>query len=532
MHYVFWEYYYGCKQEFMPKHTELFDLVKSLTKSEKRYFRLYTSLHTKGGVNKYVQLFDLIDRQKTYDEAALRRDCAGDIGISHFAEAKHYLYNSILKALHLYHLEQSVDSRIQMCIHQAEILYDKKLYEQFERMLSRALELAGHYSRGIYVLDILSLQYRTAVLEQGAPGVAERVENLFGEMTAVSIRLLNNVQYWQLQARFFFLNKSIGSPRSQEDYDRYQAIMSHELLQDESRALSPIARVYFYLTHSVYNEMVHNFDRAFYCQKKMLEIVEQTPAFSEPAFKAYIPALYNLCLFSSKAERYEEFFRWYPRLLAKTAEQRGVEGARTHIQALTLLPGIYTRAGEFDKALAALQDVEQAMAGFRGKHRVGMRILVDWMGFTVHFGLGRYNRCLDYLNIILDRRNPELSRDIHYAARLAFLIVHFELRNFDLLEYLLKSTYKYFLSQKRNNRFETAVLACIRDVLKSPAGDVGEHFRTLYGQIVPLQDDPLENAPFAHFDYIAWIRSKLEHRPFADIIREKKDAPRGAPLCP
>jgi hypothetical protein len=61
---------------------------------------------------------------------------------------------------------------------------------------------------------------------------------------------------------------------------------------------------------------------------------------------------------------------------------------------------------------------------------------------------------------------------------------------------------------------------------------MSDHFCRLYEQILPLRDDPAENAPFEHFDYLVWIRSKLENRSFADIVREKKGAPQGAPLCP
>ena len=46
----------------------LFELIKSLSKSEKRYFKLISSRHTIGDENNYVRLFDYIAKQDEYNE--------------------------------------------------------------------------------------------------------------------------------------------------------------------------------------------------------------------------------------------------------------------------------------------------------------------------------------------------------------------------------------------------------------------------------------------------------------------------------
>ena len=51
---------------------DLFQLVKSLSQSEKIYFKKYTSLHVLGGVNNYILLFNVIEQQKQYDETLIK----------------------------------------------------------------------------------------------------------------------------------------------------------------------------------------------------------------------------------------------------------------------------------------------------------------------------------------------------------------------------------------------------------------------------------------------------------------------------
>lgn len=50
----------------MKPSVELFNLIKSLTKSEKRYFKLTSTLQS--GEKNYLRLFEAIENQKVYDE--------------------------------------------------------------------------------------------------------------------------------------------------------------------------------------------------------------------------------------------------------------------------------------------------------------------------------------------------------------------------------------------------------------------------------------------------------------------------------
>ena len=76
---------------------KLFHLVKSLSGSEKRYFKLFVSAKENGN-NKYEQLFDAIDTQAEFNDDALRLTIYGDepIETRKFSELKAYLYDLIL----------------------------------------------------------------------------------------------------------------------------------------------------------------------------------------------------------------------------------------------------------------------------------------------------------------------------------------------------------------------------------------------------------------------------------------------------
>ena len=78
----------------MKPSAELFDLVKSLSKSEKRFFKLSSSLQT--GEKNYLQIFDAIEKQSSYDEAALKKQFAKETFVKHFPSEKNHLLPRII----------------------------------------------------------------------------------------------------------------------------------------------------------------------------------------------------------------------------------------------------------------------------------------------------------------------------------------------------------------------------------------------------------------------------------------------------
>ena len=65
--------------------SNLHQLIKSLTKAEKRYFKVYSSRHTIGDKNNYQMIFDAIEKQTAYDEDAILRKFKNESFINKFS---------------------------------------------------------------------------------------------------------------------------------------------------------------------------------------------------------------------------------------------------------------------------------------------------------------------------------------------------------------------------------------------------------------------------------------------------------------
>lgn len=85
------------------KQDSLYTLVKSLTKNEKRFFRLHTKLFSKNKKSNYWALFEILDKMPEYDHALILKKVETFTEVKNFNQLKHYLKEQILEALTLFH---------------------------------------------------------------------------------------------------------------------------------------------------------------------------------------------------------------------------------------------------------------------------------------------------------------------------------------------------------------------------------------------------------------------------------------------
>jgi len=52
----------------------IFNIIKSLSMNEKRYFKIYYKQHVLNGQNKFVLLFDLIDQQTVFNDTSIKQE--------------------------------------------------------------------------------------------------------------------------------------------------------------------------------------------------------------------------------------------------------------------------------------------------------------------------------------------------------------------------------------------------------------------------------------------------------------------------
>lgn len=100
-------------------------------------------------------------------------------------------------------------------------------------------------------------------------------------------------------------------------------------------------------------------------------------------------------------------------------------------------------------------------------------------------------------------------------------MVHLERGDYDLLEHLPRSAHRYFITNRAGYRAEEAIIMFNKRVLRSGDGsELSALLRWLLQTIVPLRDDSFESLFLYWIDLVPWLRSKVDGRPYAELVRE------------
>ena len=133
---------------------ELFQLIKTLEKGEKRNFKLYVSRNISSDDLKIITLFDAIDKASFYDEEMILKKNPS-IQKQQLSNLKAHLYKQILASLRLIRNDQSIDIQLHEMLDHARILYNKGLYHQSLKILQKIKEIANNYHQMTFWVQAL-----------------------------------------------------------------------------------------------------------------------------------------------------------------------------------------------------------------------------------------------------------------------------------------------------------------------------------------------------------------------------------------
>lgn len=505
----------------MKPSNELHDLIKSLTKSEKRFFKLHSALQS--GDKNYLRLFDSIDKQKAYDEEAIKKQFAKETFIRHLPSEKNHLYKLILKALRAYHAESSVSGILKQEIKNIEILYQKALYVECNKLLHRAKRIARENERFYYWFELLN--WEKMLLEEAYESgeFTKDLDALIEEEREVIEKLRNLAAYHILYSKINYVFRSGGYVRTDEEHAMVEEISEHPLIKGKNTALSRRAATICYYTQGFCGWAKRDWKTSLEKFLRVKQILDENAPIKSDLPKRYIRTLHYIInaqieLFDLKSAA-ENI-----RLMRSLPGKDGFIGINIESQVFVASflseLRLLDRAGEHAKALELVPAVLEGMEEMGDRLHKENEIEFHYALALVHFGAGQVNKALFWLNKVLNENEPTLRQDIFTYARLFNLVVHYELGNFDLLEYIVRSTQRFLSKRQRAYQVEVTLIEHIKKLSRAqdPVAK-RDLFRSLRLELTPLLKDPNEGLVLKYFNVMAWVESNERGVPFSEVVR-------------
>lgn len=499
----------------MKPSNELFDLIQSLTKSEKRFFKLHSSLQS--GDKNYLRLFDAIDRMKEYDETALKKVFKGEKFIRHLPSEKNHLYRLILKALRAYHGENSISSILKQEIKNIEILYTKALFEECNKFLVRAKKLAVQHEKFYYLFELIN--WEKMLLEEAfEDGQFTRdLDSLIEEEREVIEKLRNLAEYHVLYSKINYVFRSGGYVRTEENKAIVDEIVNHPLIKGKNTALSKRAATICYYTQGFCNMANGDYKTALEKFKRVKEILDGVPHLKDDLAKRYVRTVSNIVNCHIDLAEYKEAEEMILFLRALPEKEEAFSSADISVNVFRnaglaqML--ISQKTGDYARGVKDAEELMKTLSELEGKMHKEHELTFFYQFAHIYFLAGQHNKALYWINKLLNDNENNLRQDVYSYVRLFNLVVHYELGNLDLLEYTLKSTARYLQRRGRDYPIEKVVLENMRKLIRAQNDESRRRiFQQFKEEMHASLKGPEDQVVLKYFDFFQWIDHKLDSK--------------------
>lgn len=491
--------------------------------SEQRYFKLYAQRHTIGAQNNYVKLFDAIREQKEYDEKKIVKQFRKESFIKRISSEKVYLYNLILKSMRSFREDALTENKLRGLLDDIRLLYDKGLYPQCEKLITKAIKLANQYEAFPEILYLLKWQRRLMEKKYYSDVKSEDIDELVTKVQKTADKINNLWLYNSVYSKMYLLYFKMGDIRAEYESNEFDAILANLPLKEEN-ALSYEAKNAFYNIHALYSLNKNKYDAETYYSKKRLELMESNLHQIKEEPIRYLGALYNYGFSSSQDEKYKEVLTVIKKIRSLPKKfGRNISEYDLFLYSYTLELTVYNNAGQFNKGTKIINAIEQGIKEFSSYISPERKTNFYYLICYACFGSRNYSKALEYSNYIMNQPLTNYLKIAHFYGRILNLIIHYELKSEGALPYYITSTYRFL--KKRNKVYK--IEACIMNFLrkKTPAinskKEMVAAFKELKNELVEISKDPFERKSLKYFDIISWVESKIENRPFAEVVMEK-----------
>ncbi|WP_317197459.1 hypothetical protein [Lutimonas saemankumensis] len=506
----------------MEKSDALFLLVKSLTKSEKRQFKLYAGRLGGNSEKNFIALFSILDKQEVFDEKQILAKT--NIKKQQLSNSKAHLYRQILVSLKLNPIHKNAKMQVREQLDFATILFNKGLHKQSLKVLDKAKSIALANEDTTLAFSIVELekvvesQYITRSLSSRADDLISQSKDL-GERTLMLSKLSN----LSLQLYSMLLKK--GYVSNDKDFEEVKTFFKKSLPEYDIKKLGLIEKLYLYKAYLWYSFIVQDFVAGYRYAQKWVdlfyynpEMKRTNPVFYLKGINYLLESLFliqHLTKFRSTLNFFEDELNHQNFLINENTESLAF--LYLYLNKINL----YFLEGNFNLGLDLIPEVLEEIESRRLKiddHHV----MVFYYKFaSLYFGASKYDQCIFYLDKIIKNRQLGMREDLLCFTRILNLVAHYEAGMDQNLEALIKSTYKFLIKMNELHLVQQRIISFLRNLSNIYPHELKNAFVELHKELKVFENHPYEKRSFMYLDIISWLESKIENVPVETIIKQK-----------
>jgi hypothetical protein len=499
----------------------LHQLIKSLSAPEKGYIKKHAMLHVIGEQNKYIKIFDAIDKQKVYDEKEIIRKFTGEPTLNNFAVAKNYLFKFIMKTLESYNT--NVKSELRSTLNQIEILYNKNLPHLAKKMIVKAKAVALEHELYEYMEELIDWEIILLVEEATPENYLLLVNKYFDELYESIEKKKTIIGYKHLYQKLRAKALYSGVARDDKDVAEFRQIAEEDKKNSKELLNTFNAKYYRNIMQANYLFMINDQKQAGEFLKKNVALLDENPHMLELKPFTYIGVLRNKAVNELSLLQFNDLFDTLKRMDDFVAKY-GHLNKNYELLTENLKLFVYIPTGQFDKALEIAKRVETLYSQLPPTRSLQKEKQLHHYALAyIYIGLEEYKLANHNINQLLHNTDLDFRSDLFCFAHILSMIIYFEMHDEDMMEKRIRSTYRLLLKRNKLYNFEKQIIAFFKSSqgkMRSSSGLTND-FIQLKESIESMAVDKIEKNALSLFDLISWLESKIEKKSFMEIKQKK-----------
>jgi len=460
----------------MVKSDALFELIKSMTTAEKRYFKNFTGgLHPKAELD-YHHLFDALEKQSREGEAYHEKQLLHDLGphweSKQLAVNKNYLYHSILRSLRYYHSEKTPRLQLKEWMIDIDLLYERGLSKDTLKYIRKAKKLASRYDYHLEYLE-LSLLERRIKRQRARKNTARIVQQLQKDCQAKLRHLDNQFEILDLYESVFLDVRNQNLTPHALDSLRLELERLLGQREDSLEQFSFEERIYYHLAYSMYYLFTRESTQRLYHLQQLLDYFEEHDHLLQDRQyqERYLSCLNNYINHCYLYQSGQELKQQIEKLRAFSPKGYSLQiQLSQYLYYAQML--YYFKEKDFAAVAAFGPDIEALL------HQYGDQINLK-RKLTFHINLAaayllenQYGQAQDQINLIINEPKFEIRRDIQMLSRIFQIILFYSQGNLDSAEYEVFKAMRYLKKFRNNNRTEKLIIGAFKKAIQQDRPDV------------------------------------------------------------
>ncbi len=499
------------------KKDKLYQIISSLSKPEKRYFKLHSNTSGVVEEKKYIKIFDILANMKYYDETKfLELLKEKKIDTRYLNGDKNYLYHQIIESLAQQQNNQTAHLKVRHYLNICNILYKKGLIKQALDYCTKAKKIAKDHELILLIPNIL-------ITERGLLSFSENYNTIDQSYQAmqeatIEIKAYNHID--TLYRQSIILLKKIDKVRKFEQLEKIDDIYnSLQNYPNEQLSIYSLIRKNQCLAALYY--IKNEKQKEFEVVKQNIEIIENNLKFKEEHYFEYI-TFFSYLLRLSKTqlpEQYAVLFQQFINMAHFAKKDKKKIQARIYSLAYSTDIVKKLDEGNFDKGIQQIDHIKKILKQFNELIPRSVHLTFQYKFAYLYYGQGDLSTALNYINSIINEYEENDRPDVFLFTHILNLIIHYELGNDVLVTYRLRSVFS--LLKNRNHLFKTEqnILNCIKQLQKSKNKTERKDVLLLYKNNITklFEEQPFEKNVLQYFDCITWLDCLLKGVSFQEM---------------